>query len=105
MPASTLMVKSCGSYLRTRHMADVEIVTLDSAAGPPIKRLEKLPPNSMVSRRLAAPPKISASPPGLSGRTMPLEDSSIRVEEQVVQNVTENGEHHGSKECRQETTD
>src|ERR1035438_10092940 len=46
MPASTLMVKSRGSYWRTRRMAAVEVAVFDRAAGPPISRLEKCPPNA-----------------------------------------------------------
>src|ERR1017187_2221285 len=97
MPASTLMVKSRGSYLRTRRMAAVEIVVFDGARGPPISRLEKCPPNSIVWWRADAPPNASAGSSGLCGRTISVEDG-IRLEEQVVQNVVKNGEHDRPEE-------
>src|ERR1039457_412263 len=103
MPASTLMVKSRGSYLRTRRMAAVEIVTFDGAAGPPISRLEKCPPNSIVWWRVDAQPMASASSSGLCGRTTLVKKSGICVEE-VVQNVVENGEDDGSEERRQKAS-
>src|ERR1017187_9088789 len=98
MPASTLMVKSRGSYWRTRRMAAVEIVIFDGAAGPPISRLEKCPPNSIVWWRGDAQPMASASSSGLCGRTVSVEESRIGVEEEVVQNVVKNGEHDRPEE-------
>src|ERR1039458_6305923 len=98
MPASTLMVKSRGSYWRTRGVAAVEMVILDGARGPPISRLEKCPPNSIVWWRADAQPMASASSSGLCGRTISVEQSGIRVEEQVVQNVVKNGEHDRPEE-------
>ena len=81
----------------------VEMVILAGGTGPPIRRLEKCPPNSMVWSRADAHPMASASSSGLCGP----HDVSIIIRHsgrrQVVQNVLEHGEHDGSEEGRQKT--
>ena len=70
-------------------MAAVEIVTFAGAAGPPMSRLEKCPPNWTVWLRAPAEPIASASSAGLAGLTTSVQKSGMTVEDHVPQNVAE----------------
>src|SRR5579863_1890445 len=96
------MVRSPGSYCRTRRKAPVEMVTSDAIAGPAMFCLEKCPPNRTVCRRLDADPRASAKSAGLSGCRLPLEYSGMR-KEQVGHDEVHHGERNRSQHGRQES--
>src|SRR5438270_7970121 len=68
MPASTLTVKSRGSYSRTRLRGVVLMATSAGSIGPPIRRFENAPPKVIVFFCAAVEASISASSSGVRGR-------------------------------------
>src|SRR5437588_1003439 len=66
-PASTLMVRSCGSYCSTRVRFFVEIEMSDGSTGPAILRLVDFPHRLMVCFPAAAFARESANASGVCG--------------------------------------
>ena len=72
-PASTLMVRSCGSYCSTPRSERVVIATSAGSIGPAMRRLVALPASAMVWPAEAAARSASASSAGVEGASTFIE--------------------------------